>query len=225
MIFFISVLTIITNDVFGQCPGCATEPTCNITNNNNIVKIYEILRVECVVPVSQENTTASLSMLDSNNKSYLTYETIPDVTGYFNFEYGFCDKNMIGGKHNVSVNYQGSSGIFPFIFVQQYENPYNADKKCGVISDEKIPQWIKNNAGWWANDEIDDETFVSGIQFLIKEGIISVSSSSNHEENMNKKIPQWIKNIAGWWSEGLILDKEFLESIQYLVNHKIITLE
>ena len=37
-----------------------------------------------------------------------------------------------------------------------------------------IPAWIKNNAGWWANGEIDDNTFVSGIQYLIKTGIIVV---------------------------------------------------
>ena len=36
----------------------------------------------------------------------------------------------------------------------------------------KIPDWIKNNAGWWANGDIDDNSFVQGIQFLIKEGIM-----------------------------------------------------
>jgi len=38
-----------------------------------------------------------------------------------------------------------------------------------------IPSWIKNNAGWWADGQIDDETFVSGIQYLIKVGVIKVS--------------------------------------------------
>ena len=32
-----------------------------------------------------------------------------------------------------------------------------------------VPDWIKNNAGWWAEGQIDDQTFVNGIQFLIKE--------------------------------------------------------
>ena len=39
-----------------------------------------------------------------------------------------------------------------------------------------IPTWIKNNAGWWADGSIDDASFVQGIQFLIKEGIMSVQS-------------------------------------------------
>ena len=40
-----------------------------------------------------------------------------------------------------------------------------------------IPAWIKNNAGWWANDQIDDKTFVNGIQHLIKVGIIIVEQT------------------------------------------------
>ena len=37
-----------------------------------------------------------------------------------------------------------------------------------------VPDWIKNNAGWWADGQIDDNSFVSGIQYLIKVGIIIV---------------------------------------------------
>ena len=37
-----------------------------------------------------------------------------------------------------------------------------------------IPTWIKNNAGWWATDQIDDSSFLKGIQYLIQEGIIVV---------------------------------------------------
>ncbi|KFM19985.1 phosphonate ABC transporter periplasmic phosphonate-binding protein [Marine Group I thaumarchaeote SCGC AAA799-P11] len=38
--------------------------------------------------------------------------------------------------------------------------------------------WIKNNAGWWAEGAIDDETFVQGVEYLVKNGIISVSEKS-----------------------------------------------
>ncbi|MGB0855616.1 MAG: peptidase [Nitrosopumilus sp.] len=41
---------------------------------------------------------------------------------------------------------------------------------------QNIPSWIKNNAGWWANNEIDDNSFVQGIQYLIEEGIMNISS-------------------------------------------------
>jgi len=43
------------------------------------------------------------------------------------------------------------------------------------IDETSIPDWIKNNAGWWAEGQIDDNAFVSGIQYLIKVGIIVVT--------------------------------------------------
>ena len=87
-----------------------------------------------------------------------------------------------------------------------------------------IPSWIKTNAEWWANDLIEDETFVSGIQYLIKEKIISVSSSSSsaNDENTVNEIPSWIKNNADWWSQGMISDDDFLKGIEFLVSNGII---
>ena len=38
-----------------------------------------------------------------------------------------------------------------------------------------VPEWVKNTAGWWASGQIDDNTFVSGIQYLVQVGIIKVS--------------------------------------------------
>jgi len=42
-----------------------------------------------------------------------------------------------------------------------------------------IPAWIKNNAGWWAANEIPDSAFVQSIQFLIKEGIMIIPSTES----------------------------------------------
>ena len=38
-----------------------------------------------------------------------------------------------------------------------------------------IPGWIKNNAGWWYDGQIDDKAFVTGIQWLISNGIMKLS--------------------------------------------------
>ena len=46
-------------------------------------------------------------------------------------------------------------------------------------STNNIPAWIKNNAGWWADGSIDDNSFVQGIQFLIKEGIMKIPTSKS----------------------------------------------
>ena len=37
---------------------------------------------------------------------------------------------------------------------------------------QEIPSWIKSNAGWWSEGAISDGEFVSGIQHLIKSGIL-----------------------------------------------------
>ena len=41
-------------------------------------------------------------------------------------------------------------------------------------AETSIPGWIKNNAGWWADGQIDDGSFVSGLQWLISNGIMKV---------------------------------------------------
>jgi hypothetical protein len=38
-----------------------------------------------------------------------------------------------------------------------------------------IPDWIKNNAGWWSDGAISNETFIDSIEYLMKEKIIDVS--------------------------------------------------
>ena len=90
---------------------------------------------------------------------------------------------------------------------------------------EKIPAWIKSNADWWSKDLIDDATFVSGIQFLINEEIIAISSTVVDSENTSNTVPAWIKSNAGWWSQGLISDDDFLKGIKFLVENRIISVE
>ena len=106
--------------------------------------------------------------------------------------------------------------------VKENEKP-NSSNDVSSASDEKVPAWIKSNAEWWANNLIDDATFVSGIQFLIAEEIISVSSSGTSSNLGDDKIPKWIKNNADWWSQGLISDDDFLKGIEFLVGNGIIS--
>ena len=65
-----------------------------------------------------------------------------------------------------------------------FENFLISDSSFSIFSqneklDEKtatIPAWIKSNAGWWADGQIDDGSFIEGMQFLIREGFMSISS-------------------------------------------------
>ena len=89
--------------------------------------------------------------------------------------------------------------------------------------DISIPNWVKNNAGWWSTGQISDNDFASGIEFMIKEEIIKVPIASSGQQSGDTAIPDWVKNNAGWWSEGQISDKDFANGIQYLVTNGIIS--
>jgi len=87
-----------------------------------------------------------------------------------------------------------------------------------------IPDWIKNNAGWWADGLIDDASFVSGIQWLISTGIVSVPTTEQGTGVGASVIPDWIKNNAGWWANGQIPDSAFVSGLQWLISNGIMTI-
>ena len=69
------------------------------------------------------------------------------------------------------------------IITLQFENLNGSDLADAVIpvivdrvgvDQTSIPAWIKNNAGWWATDQIDDSAFLKGIQYLVQNGIIVI---------------------------------------------------
>ena len=93
----------------------------------------------------------------------------------------------------------------------------------------QVPEWVKNNAGWWAEGNLEDSTFVNGLEFLVQEGIIDVPTTANVSKDPDQEeeilepeqvqeIPSWIKNTAQWWSEELITEKEFIQVVEYLIK-------
>ena len=90
----------------------------------------------------------------------------------------------------------------------------------GLTSEIEIPDWVKNNAGWWATGQIGDSDFVSGIEYLISEEIMTIPSTQSGA-GTSQEIPGWVKNNAGWWADGLIKDADFVSGIQYLISNGI----
>jgi len=117
-------------------------------------------------------------------------------------------------------NYYVFFGIFlvSMLFVPASISPTTAQ-------DSEIPAWIKNNAGWWATDQIDDSSFLQGIQYLIKEGIMVIPPTETSESSGSDGIPTWIKNNAGWWADGQIHDDAFVSGIQWLISNGIMVVE
>ena len=89
------------------------------------------------------------------------------------------------------------------------------------IGDFTVPSWIKNNAGWWADGQIDDSSFVSGIQWLILNDVITIPSTQQGAGDGDNIIPSWVKNTAGWWAEDKIHDITFVSAIKFLINEGI----
>jgi hypothetical protein len=93
-----------------------------------------------------------------------------------------------------------------------YENPVS------------VPDWIRNNAEWWATGKINDSAFVSGIEFMLENNIIMVSTTSSGNIS-NDDVPDWVRNNAHWWSQNLISEDEFINSLEYLIQEGIITIK
>jgi len=106
-----------------------------------------------------------------------------------------------------------------------YKEIPNAIMVVESASEEKVaeplPEWLKLNVEWWSQEQISDDEFIQGIQYLISKNIISVSVITT-EEDSSKGIPDWIRNNAEWWSQEIISDDDFLNGIEYLVNIGII---
>jgi len=98
----------------------------------------------------------------------------------------------------------------------------------------QIPDWIKNVAEWWAGNDISGKEFLTGIEYLINNNIISIpfmpcslagttaDSESTLEANF---IPDWVKNNAGWWATNQIGDADFINGIEYLIKKGILSVD
>ena len=84
-----------------------------------------------------------------------------------------------------------------------------------------LPDWIRNNALWWSQEQIDDNTFIQGIEYLIKNEIILIPQTQQ-ETSESQEIPSWIRNNAAWWADGQIDDRTFVQGLEYLIKNGIL---
>ena len=163
----------------------------------------------------------------------LTRENIRAITNLFSKSQFFCfllvlSEKLKAGQREYYVKSREKilknnlSVFFGIFLVSMLFVP--PSMSTSAAQNSEIPTWIKNNAGWWAEDKIDDPSFLQGIQFLIKEGIMVIPSTETSGSSDSQKIPVWIKNNAGWWAEDKISEIEFVNAIVYLINTGIINI-
>ena len=187
------------------------------------------LKIEFINPTSnkiQEHVDYTVTIKNNDDSVFgpipLTHTSLGSVS---------IPVTLEDGTNVVVISIEGilfmpiSTETVTFDVVIGEQTSSSQDMKNKNLSSDKIPAWVKSNAEWWAADLIDDTTFVSGIQFLISEKIINVSSSSinSSSDNNNAEIPKWIKNNADWWSKEMISDNDFLKGIEFLVENGILS--
>jgi hypothetical protein len=120
----------------------------------------------------------------------------------------------------TATDFAGNEGSASFTVTVTLEGSDTTPPEEEIV----IPSWIKNNAGWWASNQIDDRAFVSGLQWLISNGIMNIPPTEQGAGS-DDVIPSWIKNNAGWWADDLIDDRNFVTGLQWLITNGIMIIE
>ncbi len=163
--------------------------------NRPIATPYEFSITQNDRVIFEKNGISSNSKENHNIAEFM----IPsDVSGIVNLNFNNLDNNNL------------AKTVIPIVIDREIQNDYF------------IPSWIKNNAGLWSNDAIDDETFVNGIEYLIQNQVIIISPTISDTSSNLDQIPSWIKNNAGLWSDNIIDDETFVNGIEYLVQTGVI---
>ena len=91
-----------------------------------------------------------------------------------------------------------------------------------IVSEKTlVPSWIKSTVGFWVVGDSSDDEFINAIQYMIKEEIIQVPSTTQGFSSNTNEIPPWIKSTVGFWVDGDSSDDEFINAIQYMIKEGI----
>ena len=101
--------------------------------------------------------------------------------------------------------------------VEKY--PYNEVEKPEIFTlniPQVVPSWIKNTAGWWANDQIPDEEFLKGINFLVDNGILvidlpNIEELTEDEERINDRNDWEFSRYIDRIEKTVSKDKRYIE--------------
>ena len=175
-IFIITIVSLIIVISSGQSvlgyggppeQSSANNYTVNIISDNTSYALGESIIFSGSVNKYDEDRNLRITIFSTGNNLIVSQKTPVNDDGTFSHEVNLNEK-FSDGKFKVKAQYGNSKATIALISFEVISNNI-------VSQDNKIPDWIKNNAGWWADGQIDDNSFVDGIQFLIKEGFIKLS--------------------------------------------------
>ncbi len=217
--FIISMISLIfvfssSPDVFGYGgppeQTSANNYTVEIKSDHESYSLGDSVIFSGSVNKYDPERSLRISIFSGSNLA-VTQKAPVDVDGTFTHEI-LLNEKFSDGKFTVKAQYGNTKTTIAIISFVVNSNDDTSSQN------NKIPDWIKNNAGWWAAGDIDDSSFVQGIQFLIKENFMKIPIVEQGSSSQNNKIPDWIKNNAGWWAAGDIDDSSFVQGIQFLIK-------
>jgi hypothetical protein len=110
----------------------------------------------------------------SNGIKFLINEKIMNIPNLREFEpqpkLHFIEEEK-GPQHYIDRYYNDKN--YQEWFDTNYPE-YTIEEAVGYTTDLKIPEWVKTNAALWTDDQISDSEFVTGVQYLIEQGIITL---------------------------------------------------
>jgi hypothetical protein len=189
----------------------SSEPE-NLKSNSNAKINFNIMDVFLKNrPIS---VTYDFSMTQNGKTIHQQSGTSTDLRDEFNTSEFTIPSDVTGIVHLNFENLNGND-------LARTSIPIVIDRIGDQNNEISIPEWIRSNAAWWAKGQIDDGTFIQGIEYLIKNDIILIPKTQQ-ENSDTQEIPAWIKNNAAWWAEGQIDDETFVQGLQYLIQNGIL---
>ena len=82
---------------------------------------------------------------------------------------------------NFASLIQESGLLTQVIIPKPLEVNFPSINKTSLAEEPKIPEWVKNNAGWWASDNISESEFLRAIEYLIENDIMKISITENED--------------------------------------------
>ena len=131
---------------------------------------------------------------------------------------GIFDSSIIAGGETFAFKFE-NKGTFDYFCAL---HPWMVGTVIVGDSEPTVPAWVKNNAKWWGEGQINDSDFATGLEFLVKENVINVPKNTAVESG-ESSIPDWLRNTAKWWADDLLSDSEFLKGIEWMIKNGIIT--
>ena len=178
--FIIAVVSLFAVSITGQSAFGYGGPPENNSANNYTVEIvtnqesYELggsVLFTGSVNKYDEDRSLRISIFDSSKNLIITKKTPVDTYGKFSYTVELNEK-FSDGKYIVKSQYGNSKSTVNLSFFMITVGNSSAI----TLNTSEIPVWIKNNAGWWADGSIDDDSFVQGIQFLVQEGFMKITN-------------------------------------------------